>query len=1403
MARLILPKHSTEPQNDGERRVIDFLLKQLPPKGGLQGWDGFGRQGAEYLLIPNFEIPADRGNFLEIDALLIAPHAIYVIEVKDWGRQIEGNDNEWYLNGRRERKNPNKITKHKARCLNSFLTGKSPDLRHVWCQHTVVIARPDTVLDLEGNCVWTTFRLDRALLDYVQSPTQLSTNWRIAENQIVPLQQEIVTYLIGSGRTRQSKNRIKHYEIVDKLSEDGQRVEYLARSTQGHVKGSLKRLKIFTLPLYEVDPEKRHTIKQKLYRSFDALQLIGHHPNILSVQIDEDYQADKVIEIADWSEQGTLRSVITKGTLTLDQKIQIIKEIAEGLHTAHAKEIYHRDLRPEHILMTTDNVPQIMNFDLAYIEAPELVTVWQTVDETRNQRYLPLELTLAHGEYDVYPSSDLYSLGVIFYELLCGDVPYETPRQLEAAGGRLLNEMLPSARMPGLPLWIDDVITKLYAAEVHDRYATVEEFLQDLRMRLLPTSDQEAVVEPEAAEVVETQPLSTNRQFQPGEKVGIYRIVRYLKSGGFAQVYLALHVLQDKEYALKVNNSSVPLSSLIGEFRFLNELQHPNIVNVYWSDQLPDGRYYLAMEFLSGESLAAYAWDKKRMPMPDALKVGQDMLRALRYLHEGEQRVTGELAGKPIYHRDIKPSNIIRIPERGYVLIDFNIAKEADRSQTHAGTDPYIAPDLDQGVYITWNDSADTFALGVTLYELICKRHPYKDNLPRLNAAPLHPYETEYGKDLSKPLCAFLMQAVQPKAEQRFRTARDMENALLRVMAGDLYLPSESPVSDTGLSLQPEEVQRPNYNPFVTRLRRLFSQAQHSNAGTRGLDEIARKTYIQTQLDQKLVPAILNGEFRLVIITGNAGDGKTALIQQLEERTQPLSPLSSKNGSRFEICGIPFQTNYDGSQDEGDKHNDDVLEEFLAPLAGLTDFSQAAEGRILAINEGRLMEFLSASERAERFGGLYDALDTYFNERGETVLPQYMIVVNLNWRSVVAESNDEPALLEKQLRALLKPEFWAPCSVCELQDRCFIRYNAIIVGDSAAGLEIRERLSQILEVVHLRRELHITMRDLRSALSFMICRDYGCEDIPQLVQHIDTEDQRLDYTALAYWNITDEAAQDSGNEDRLIRLIRQIDVGQVAYPSADRDLHFLPLEPESFLRTEQTQTDNGDYTMRFLTNVQQHLQEKTPADLGEAGRHMIQRLQRMLIRKSYFEGRDAEAHLRLPYQNFGAFKDVLQQDVHTSEQALQTVIHAISLGEGCRNDTLAKENLCLAAGGEKDPRYASFRLFPKTDFNVFVPKLGSLGAYLEHTPDRFLLQHTLHSEVVLEVNLDLFELMNYIDRGFSPSLNDLYGHYIELIVFKNTLQNLPYRSVLLTKDHQHFYRIRATDENTLVMESLE
>lgn len=111
------------------------------------------------------------------------------------------------------------------------------------------------------------------------------------------------------------------------------------------------------------------------------------------------------------------------------------------------------------------------------------------------------------------------------------------------------------------------------------------------------------------------------------------------------------------------------------------------------------------------------------------------------------------------------------------------------------------------------------------------------------------------------------------------------------------------------------------YNTFLDQFLMFYSQADAGNGLTRGLDnELARRTYVPTKLDNDLTDAILANKFRLVILTGNAGDGKTAFIQKVEEAAVMRGAVKTSidlHRSDFNYGSRNFRTLYDGSIDLG------------------------------------------------------------------------------------------------------------------------------------------------------------------------------------------------------------------------------------------------------------------------------------------------------------------------------------------------------------------------------------------------------------------------------------------------------------------------------------------------------
>jgi hypothetical protein len=131
-----------------------------------------------------------------------------------------------------------------------------------------------------------------------------------------------------------------------------------------------------------------------------------------------------------------------------------------------------------------------------------------------------------------------------------------------------------------------------------------------------------------------------------------------------------------------------------------------------------------------------------------------------------------------------------------------------------------------------------------------------------------------------------------------------------------------------------------------------------------------------------------------------------------------------------------------------------------------------------------------------------------------------------------------------------------------------------------------------------------------------------------------------------------------------------------------------------------------------------------------------------------------------------------------------------------------KDHLVLASSEIKDPYSKSYRLFNLNDFELFVNRTDHLVKYLEYEPDSLTFRHKNEKHIKLTISLDLYEMLFFIQQGFSPSLNDLRGKFVELIIFKNLLENLSYENVVVTKDNLEFFKISKDAGNKLYIEPM-
>ncbi len=255
---------------------------------------------------------------------------------------------------------------------------------------------------------------------------------------------------------------ILHYKILEKLGEGGMGIVYKAEDTK------LKRdVAIKFLPSQIASQnEERERFKVEA-QAAAAL----NHPNIATIySIEEtDNEAFIVMEYIDGVE---LKDKISSGPVKQNKALEIITKIADGLKTAHNKGIIHRDIKSSNIMVTGDDQVKVMDFGLAKIKGSGLVTKVGTTMGTA--AYMSPEQV--SGE-KVDQRTDIWALGIIFYELLTGELPFKA--DYDAAWTYLIlnkDPLKPSELDRKIPAQLDSIVMKMLEKDRDKRYEKIEEF---------------------------------------------------------------------------------------------------------------------------------------------------------------------------------------------------------------------------------------------------------------------------------------------------------------------------------------------------------------------------------------------------------------------------------------------------------------------------------------------------------------------------------------------------------------------------------------------------------------------------------------------------------------------------------------------------------------------------------------------------------------------------------------------------------------------------------------------------------------------------------------------------------------------------------------------------------------
>ena len=759
-------KRYAESKYPHEREALEYLRENLPDSDPV-------------LLYSNFEFIADDGSVNEVDALVVTRAGLFLVEIKSRGGKITGNRHtwSWEQEGRvLTIDSPLILANRKARKLGDLLERQKAfkESKRPYVEALVFCSDPSISIQLaesERMRVCARLPLDKApgimpALLRRESPGITPLGGTVIDK---PVARAIVQALEQAGiRHSQRERRVGDYVLTD-LIEENALLSCQDFAAEHPSTKTPRRVRLYNVAAAE--PGERERIKEAAKREYLILDGLDHPGIVKALDFREHDLGPAIIFRRERDEVRLDHYLAQEGhRLTLDQRLGLIRQLAEALKYAHGRRIIHRALTPRSVLVTgaASGKPQLRIFNWQFGRA---LGTFSSSSSGRPTTLHPQQL--AEGSQLVYiapealldprgrgETMDVFSLGAIAYHIFAGkpaaDSLPERDQLLRDRQGFVLAGVL-----DGVAPELEELIHESTRGEVIARTESVANFLKGL------DAYEEKITRP--AEEPTVPPLEA----KAGDRLEGGLVVKQRLGGGSS----AIALLVDKggrQLVLKIARRPEYNDRILAEYATLDALRHPRIVAPEKNTLSIQGLAGFLMERAGVETLAQRLTREGRLSLDLLQRFGEDLLETLQFLEE--QGVT---------HRDLKPDNV-GIAEYGknhelrLKLFDFSLSG-APLDQIRAGTPPYLEPFLqlkERGR--RWDTAAERFAAAMVLHEMATGALPYwgdRQSAPHLVNAEATIEAELIDAPVREALLEFFRKALRRDPKERYDNAADMRAA--------------------------------------------------------------------------------------------------------------------------------------------------------------------------------------------------------------------------------------------------------------------------------------------------------------------------------------------------------------------------------------------------------------------------------------------------------------------------------------------------------------------------------------------------------------------------------------------------------------------------------------------------